>query len=177
MDFRVLLAIAFGLVAVAFGGFYFAFGSRSHESLAVQQPARTMAPGSSVSPAAVDAGASRPSAAPQPSASQSALPQTPAVPPGKATPESIEAEIAKSDHSELQALLKKNFTDDYKALISVAVQRRNEGASEQEFGQELFARFQEIMRNKLRYAAGASTAMIDRLAANGTPALERVQAV
>ena len=34
------------------------------------------------------------------------------------------------------------------------------------FGQELFARFQDIMRSKLRFAAGASTAMIDRLAAN-----------
>ena len=63
-------------------------------------------------------------------------------------------------------MLKKNFADDYKALIAVAVERRNEGASDQVFGQELFARFQDIMRTKLRYAAGASTAMIDRLAQN-----------
>ena len=153
MDFRVLIAIAFGLVAVAFGGFYFAFGSRSHEPLAQQQPARTAAASSSASPAASDTA--------QPSA-----PQSPAVKPGKATPESIEAEIAKSDHGELQSLLKKNFPDEYKALIAVAVDRRNEGASEQVFGQELFSRFQEIMRTKLRYAAGASTSMIDRLAEN-----------
>ena len=33
-------------------------------------------------------------------------------------------------------------------------------------GQELFARFQDIMRSKLRFAAGAGIAMIDRLAAN-----------
>ena len=166
MDFRVLIAIAFGLVVVAFGGFYFAFGSRSHESLVAQQPARTVAAGSSASPAATAPGTSQQSAAPQSSAPQSPPPQSPPVRPGKATPESIEAEIAKSDHAELQALLKKNFADDYKALIAVAVERRNEGASDQVFGQELFARFQEIMRNKLRYAAGASTAMIDRLAEN-----------
>jgi len=48
----------------------------------------------------------------------------------------------------------------------VAVDRRNEGVTEQVFGQELFARFQDIMRSKLRYAAGASTPMIDSLAAN-----------
>src|SRR5437660_156300 len=125
MDFRILIAIAFGLVAVAFGGFYFAFGSRSHESLVAQQaPVRTGA-SSTASPAAP--GASQPSAAPQPSAAQSPAPEPPAVRPGKATPESIEAEIAKSDHAELQSLLKKNFPDDYKALIAVAVDRRNEG--------------------------------------------------
>jgi hypothetical protein len=152
MDFRVLIAIAFGLVAVAFGGFYFALSSRLHEP-----PARTVA---------ADSGASQQSAAPQSSAPQSRPPQSPAVRPSKATPESIEAEIAKSDHAELQALLKKNFADDYKALIAVAVERRNEGASDQVFGQELFARFQDIMRTKLRYAAGASTVMIDRLAEN-----------
>jgi len=164
MDFRVLMAIAFGLVAVAFGGFYFAFGSRSHESLVAQQaPARSGA-ASTASPAAP--GASPQSAAPASSAAQSPVPEPPPVRPSKATPESIEAEIAKSDHAELQSLLKKNFPDDYKALIAVAVERRNEGASDQVFGQELFARFQEIMRSKLRYAAGASTAMIDQLAAN-----------
>jgi hypothetical protein len=157
MDFRVLIAIAFGLVAVAFGGFYFALGSRSHDPLAQQPPVRTAA-NSTAAPATADT--------PQTSAPQSPPPQPPAVRPSKATPESIEAEIAKSDHGELQALLKKNFADDYKALIAVAVERRNEGATDVVFGQELFARFQEIMRTKLRYAAGASTGMIDRLAAN-----------
>ena len=89
----------------------------------------------------------------------------PPPPPAKATPESIEAEIAKSDHAELQGLLKRHFADDYQALIVVAVERRNEGISDQAFGQELFARFQDIMRSKLRFAAGAGIAMIDRLAA------------
>jgi hypothetical protein len=164
MDFRILLAIAVGLVAVAFGGFYFAFGSRSHETLAVQQqqPARTAAADSGAGPAPAEGGTpSQP-----PAATQSAPQDAPPVRPAKATPESVEAEIAKSDHAELQTLLKKYFADDYKALIAVAVDRRNEGVSDQQFGQELFSRFQEIMRTKLRYAAGASMLMIDRLAEN-----------
>jgi hypothetical protein len=155
MDFRIFIAAAVALVAVAFGGFYFALSSRSHEPLAAtqQRPVRTAeAP---ARPAASDTPAQPPPAQP-----------TPPPAPSKATPESIEAEIAKSEHAELQALLKKHFADDYKALIAVAVDRRNEGASDQVFGQELFARFQDIMRSKLRFAAGASTAMIDRLAAN-----------
>ena len=156
MDFRIFIAVAVALVAVAFGGFYFALSSRSHEPLAAtqQRPVRT-----AETPAASGAPA-------QPPPAQPAQPAPPPAPPGKATPESIEAEIAKSDHADLQALLKKHFADDYKALIAVAVDRRNEGASDQVFGQELFARFQDIMRSKLRFAAGASTAMIDRLAAN-----------
>ena len=159
MDFRIFIAVAAALVAVAFGGFYFALSSRSHEPLAAtqQRPVRT-----ADAPAASGAPAQPP---PAPSA-QPAQPAPPPAPPSKATPESIEVEIAKSDHAELQVLLKKHFADDYKALIAVAVDRRNEGASDQVFGQELFARFQDIMRSKLRFAAGASTAMIDRLAAN-----------
>jgi hypothetical protein len=155
MDFRIFIAVAVALVAVAFGGFYFALSSRSHEPLAAtqQRPVRTAeAPAASGAPA-------------QPPPAQPAQP-TPPPAPSKATPESIEAEIAKSDHAELQALLKRHFADDYKALIAVAVDKRNEGASDQAFGQELFARFQDIMRSKLRFAAGASTQMIDRLAAN-----------
>jgi hypothetical protein len=161
MDFRILIAVAVALVAVAFGGFYFALSSRQHEPLAVSQPrpART-----------AEAPAAAPPAA-QPLAAQAGPPAgPPAAPPpaqpAKATPESIEAEIAKSDHAELQGLLKRYFADDYKALIAVAVERRNEGVSDQAFGQELFARFQDIMRSKLRFAAGAGTAMIDRLAEN-----------
>jgi hypothetical protein len=162
MDFRILIGIAFGLVAVAFGGFYFAFGSRTHETLATQQPpARTAAADSSTTPAAGGGAASPPSTAPQPAA-----PDAPPARPAKATPESVEAEIARSDHAELQALLKKYFADDYKALITVAVDRRNEGVSDAVFAQELFGRFQDLMRTKLRYAAGASTSMIDRLAEN-----------
>jgi hypothetical protein len=163
MDFRILLAVAFGLIAIAFGGFYFAFGSRSHDMVVVQQP--------SPRPAAADSGSSPPAAGggtpSQPQAPAQSSPQPAvSVPPGKATPESIEAEIARSDHAELQALLKRYFADDYKALIATAVDRRNEGVSDQQFGQELFSRFQEIMRSKLRYAAGASMPMIDRLAEN-----------
>ncbi len=155
MDFRIFIAVAVALVAVAFGGFYFALSSRSHEPLAAaqQRPVRAAeAPAASGTPA-------------PPPPVQPAQPAPPPAP-SKATPESIEAEIAKSDHAELQALLKRHFADDYKALIAVAVDKRNEGASDQAFGQELFARFQDIMRSKLRFAAGASTPMIDRLAAN-----------
>ena len=158
MDFRILIAAAVALVAVAFGGFYFALSSRQHEPLAASQPrpART-----AEAPAAAPA-AQQPAGPP---AATPAAPPPPA-PPAKATPESIEAEIAKSDHAELQGILKRYFADDYKALIAVAVERRNEGVSDQAFGQELFARFQDIMRSKLRFAAGAGTAMIDRLAEN-----------
>ena len=159
MDFRILIAAAVALVAVAFGGFYFALSSRQHEPLAASQPrpART-----------AEAPAAAPPVAQQPAGPPAATPAapTPPAPPAKATPESIEAEIAKSDHAELQGILKRYFADDYKALIAVAVERRNEGVSDQAFGQELFARFQEIMRSKLRFAAGAGTAMIDRLAEN-----------
>ena len=162
MDFRILLGVAFGLIAVAFGGFYFAFGSRSHDTLVVPPPARTAATSPNTNPA--PAGGGTPS--PPSSQPQASSPQSPPVPPGKATPESIEAEIARSDHAELQSLLKKYFADDYKALIAVAVEKRNEGLSDVAFGQELFQRFQEIMRTKLKYAASASTPMIDRLAEN-----------
>jgi hypothetical protein len=159
MDFRILIAVAATLVVVAFGGFYFALSSRQHEPLAASQPrpART-AETPAAAPPAAQSSAARPTA-------PAAAPPPPAQP-AKATPESIDAEIAKSDHAELQALLKRYFADDYKALIAVAVDRRNEGVSDQAFGQELFARFQDIMRSKLRFAAGAGTAMIDRLAEN-----------
>ena len=99
MDFRVLIAIAFGLVAVALGGFYFAFGSRSHDSLVAQQATSLRGgAGAIVSPAAPGAAQSQQSAPSQSSAAQA--PEPPPVRPGKATPESIEAEIAKSDHAE-----------------------------------------------------------------------------
>jgi hypothetical protein len=83
-----------------------------------------------------------------------------------ATPESIEAEIALSEHAELLALLKKDFDAEYTDLIAMAVRRRNEGVSDQVFGQELAERFQDIMRGKLKFGAGASMPTIDRLAAN-----------
>ena len=83
-----------------------------------------------------------------------------------ATPESIEGEIALSEHAELLALLKKDFDAEYTDLIAMAVRRRNEGVSDQVFGQELAERFQDIMRGKLKFGAGASMPTIDKLAAN-----------
>ena len=157
MDFRILLGIAFGLIAVAFGGFYFAFGSRTHDTLATQPPAKTAA--ADPSPGAAPAGGT---SSPAPAGSQPAPQASPPVRPSKATPESVEAEIAQSDHAELQALLKKYFADDYKQMIATAVERRNEGVSDPVFAQELFGRFQDLMRAKLRYAAGASIPMMEQ---------------
>jgi hypothetical protein len=84
----------------------------------------------------------------------------------KATPASIEAEISRSEHAEMQALLKKSFPAEYQELIAVAVQRRNEGASDLVVGQETYAKFQELMRAKLKFAVAATMQTIDRLAEN-----------
>lgn len=147
MDVRILIAVVVGLVVVAFGGFYFA----------LKQPAREF-----VAPSAQIAGSSRPASP--------ATPGTPAVAPPSApklaTPEAIEAEIASSDHAELQALLKRHFPEDYRELIAIAVRRRGEGAPDNVLGEEVFGRFQSVMGTKLKFAVGASTAMIDKLAAN-----------
>ncbi|MBM3529076.1 MAG: hypothetical protein FJX62_13385 [Alphaproteobacteria bacterium] len=141
LDHRVIMSIAAGLVLLAGGGFYFALTPRAPESLApVSRPAPASAPAPSAPAAA---------AKPQP-----------------ATPESVEAEIAKSDHAELQALLKRAFPDEYRDLIAAAVQTRNEGASDADVGRETFTKFQSILRANLKFAVGASTAAIDRLAAN-----------
>jgi hypothetical protein len=137
MDYRVLLAAVVGLVLIAVGGFYFAFMQRPH--YAVTPPS---------------------------SRQETSSPQSPAGPLGKATAESIEAEIARTDQAELQELLKRHFNEEYKELIAVAVRRRNEGVSDEEFGRELFAQFQTIMRPKLQFAVAASMQAIDRLAAN-----------
>ena len=151
MDHRILLAAVVGLVLVAFGGFYYALTPRSHE--AVTPPART----ADVAPPAAPVPAAPVPAAPVPA---------PATPASRATPESVDAELAGSEHAELQALLKQHFADDYKALVAVAVRRRNEGVSEEESGRELLATVQDIMRPKLKFAVAASMAMIDNLAAN-----------
>ena len=58
-----------------------------------------------------------------------------------ATPASIEAEIALSEYAELLALVKKNFNAEYNELMVAAVQRRNEGVSDQVFGQKLARAF------------------------------------
>jgi hypothetical protein len=140
MDLRILIAVVFGLVLMAFGGFYYALGPHSAEP--ALPPAQT--PGAAVPPAAAP----------------------PPPPPPMATPESIEAEIAQSEHAELLALLRQNFSAEYNDLIAVAVRKRNEGVSDQAFGQDLAERFQNIMRGKLKFGAGASMATIDKLAAN-----------
>jgi hypothetical protein len=170
MDGRIVIGVTLGLVLLAFGGFYFALSSRSSNvvvppaKVATAPAPQSAAPGKSAAQApAAQAPTAQAPAAQVPAAQAPA----PAAPP-KATPASIEAEIAQSDHAELQVLLKKNFADDYNQLIAVAVKQRNDGVSDQQFGQELFARFQDIMRNKLKYAVGASTPMIDKLASNET---------
>jgi hypothetical protein len=151
MDLRILIAVVFGLVVVAFGGFYYALGP--HPTDLPLPPAPTAPPPVAALPADV---------APQPPPPQPPSPP----PPPMATPESIEAEIALSEHAELLALLKKDFDAEYTDLIAMAVRRRNEGVSDQVFGQELAERFQDIMRGKLKFGAGASMPTIDRLAAN-----------
>jgi hypothetical protein len=179
MDHRILIAAAVSLVLVAVGGFYFALSKRLHEPAAppVRQasappqtapgaPASPVAPATPVAPAASGAPAT-PDRAAQDTASQPAPAATP-KPAGPVTATDIEAEIAASEHAELQALLKKYFVKEYTELIAVAVRRRNEGVSDEAFGQELFTRFQEIMRSKLRYAVAAGMPLIDKLAANET---------
>ena len=158
MDHRIFIATVVALVAVAFGGFYFAFSKRAPELITT--PVLTSASSKPAASAASD----RP-AANQSTQSQTARPQAPSSP-GPVTAATIEAEIAQSDHAELQKLLKQHFTKEYNELIEVAVRRRNAGVSDAEFGQELFSRFQDIMRPRLRYAAAAGMPMIDKLAAN-----------
>lgn len=147
MDARILIAVVVGLVFVAFGGFYFALKQPARELAA--PPAQTASAGRPANPAGVPA-----PAAARPPASK------------PATAESVDAEIARSDHADLQALLKRYFPDDYRELIEIAVRRRNEGAPDHALGEEVFGRFQQVMTSKLKFAVGASAAVIDRLAAN-----------
>jgi hypothetical protein len=149
MDARIVLAAVVGLVVVAIGGFYFALRKPAYDW--VPPPAQTAAsrPAGPVTPAA-------------PAGPPSAQPQAPKP----ATPESIEAEIAKSDHADLQVLLKRHFPEDYRQLIEIAVRKRNEGAPDEALGEEVFGRFQQIMSAKLKFAVGASIQAIDKLAAN-----------
>src|ERR1700716_908474 len=107
MDLRILIAVVFGLVLVAFGGFYFALGPHSTEL--------PLPPAQTATPAAPSGTAVPPVVVPAP------------PPPPMATPESIEAEIAQSEHAELLALVKQNFNAEYTDLIAMAVRNRNEG--------------------------------------------------
>jgi hypothetical protein len=154
MDYRIVITAAVGLVLVAFGGFYLALSSLPHEPAA--PPVRSVA---APSPSAPDRAA-------QSQVAKRDTAQPGAMPAGKATAASIEAEIAQSEHAELQTLLKTHFVKEYNELIEVVLRRRNEGASDATFGQELFARFQDIMRPRLQFAVAASMPTIDKLAAN-----------
>ena len=149
MDLRILIAVVFGLVLVAFGGFYYALGPQTTDlPLPLTPPAP---PPVAALPAEV---------APPPP------PLQPPLPPPMATPESVEGEIALSEQAELLALVKQNFSAEYTDLIAMAVRRRNEGVSDQVFEQELAERFQDIVRGKLKFGAGASMPTVDKLAAN-----------
>ena len=163
MDPRIVIAFVIALVFVAFGGFYFALKPNAGGALLPQPlpPAQTATPSSAAAPMIVPPPPVEPTAPMGPLA-----PPAPPAPPPMATPAIIEAEIGLSEHAELQALLKQNFNAEYNELIAVAVRRRNEGVSDQVFGLELNERFQDVMRGKLKYGAGASMAAVDKLAAN-----------
>ena len=148
MDLRILIAVVFGLVLMAFGGFYYALGPQTAD---LPLPLAPPAP----PPAALPAEVAPPPPPPQPP-----------PPPPMATPESVEGEIALSEQAELLALVKQNFSAEYTDLIAMAVRRRNEGVSDQVFEQELAERFQDIVRGKLKFGAGASMPTVDKLAAN-----------
>ena len=149
MDGRILIGVVLALVLVAFGGFYFA--------LAPHPGNATVTALSPISPPSGGAEAAHQTAY---------VPPPPPPPPPQATAASIEAEFAFSEQAQLLALLKKSFPDDYDEVVAQAVRRRNEGVSEQVFGQELAESLQGVMRAKLKYGAGASMPTIDRLAAN-----------
>jgi hypothetical protein len=151
MDARILIALVIGLGAVAFGGFYVALKPAREFVAPAALPTQIAGANDTVSPAAAPAGG---------------LSVAPQSAPKAATPESIEAEIAKSEQADLQALLKQHFPDDYRELIEVAVRRSNEGAPDRVLGEEVFNRFQQVMAAKLKFAVGAGMAAIDKLAAN-----------
>jgi hypothetical protein len=161
MDHRTFIAAAVGLVLLALGGFYFALSPRSHNATLPVRTAAT-APGQP----AQDGTVSPPTSAAQP---EDKAPAPAAAPePAKATVASIESELARSEQGPVQALLKKYFPEEYAGLIATAVEQRNAGVSGESFNQGVTARTQDLMRSKLKFAAGASTAMIDQLAANET---------
>jgi len=168
MDSRIPIALTVALVLLAVGGFYFALGPRSADVVVAPPPpvASAPAPVERAAPAQTPAQpALAQPAPPAPAASSAAAPASPAAP-TMATPASIEAEIANSENADLQSLLKANFREEYDQLMVLAAKRRNEGMSSEQFGEELFSRLQDIMRAKLKFAVGAGTLTIDKLAAN-----------
>jgi len=163
MDSRVPIALTLALILVALGGFYFALSPRTPDLVPADVP-RTATPSAPERPAQTATPIEPTQSAP--AAPVAATPVAPPAPSAMATPASIEAEIANSENAELQTLLKANFSDEYGELLKLAARRRNEGMSSEQFGQELFSRLQDIMRAKLKFAVGASTPTIDKLAAN-----------
>jgi hypothetical protein len=132
-------------VLLAFGGFFVALGPHSAAGPPPGMPS-SASPVTSVPP---------PAGAPPP-------PPTPPM----FTANSVEAEFAQSEHADLLAFVKKSFPPDYAELLSQAVSRRNEGVTEQAFGQAIAESIQTVMRGKLKYGAGASMPTLDRLAGN-----------
>jgi hypothetical protein len=147
MDVRILIAAVVGLVLLASGGFYYA--------LSPKPPDAVVPPAASVTASAT---------APKEFASAPA--PTNVAPDRPATTAAIEAEIARSEHADLQALLKQHFAEEYRELIEFLVRRRSEGVAEDTAAQEMLARFQDMMRPKLKFAAAARVALIDKLASN-----------
>jgi hypothetical protein len=145
MDGRLVIGAVLALVMAAFGGFFVALGLHSNAGPPPSMPS-SASPVTSVPP---------PAGAPPP-------PPTPPM----FTAESVEAEFALSEHADLLAFVKKSFQSDYAELLQQAVSSRNEGVSEQAFGQALAERIQTVMRGKLTYGAGGSMPTLDRLAAN-----------
>lgn len=179
MDSRIPIALTLGLVLLAFGGFYFALSPRLPDIVSppptpvVSAPAPAarveQAQPPSQAPAAAPVAPAAPAVQPAPAPPAAAVaPAAPPAAPAMATPASIEAEIANSENAELQTLLKANFAEEYSNLMTLAAKRRNEGASTEQFGQELFAQLQDMMRAKLKFAVSATTPTIDKLAANET---------
>ena len=74
----------------------------------------------------------------------------------RATPASIEAEIARIGSRRPAGAAEAHFADEYKELMAFAVDDATRASPTRPFGQEMFARFQEIMRSKLKFAAGAA---------------------
>src|SRR5262249_31225695 len=123
------------------------------------------APPPATAPPAIPAAPATP---PTPGPATQAEAPAPAAPaaPAHATASTIAVEIASSGYAQLQTLLKTNFPDEYDKLIEFAVRRRNEGVGDQQFGQEMFERIQDMLRAKLKLGIGASTETMDKLAAN-----------
>jgi hypothetical protein len=147
MDYRILMAAVVGLVLLASGGFYYALSPKSPD--AVVPPAASVA--------APSAPPAQPGPAPAPVGAVADRPATIAA---------IEAEIARSEHADLQMLLKRHFADEYQELMEFMARRRSEGVAEDTAAQEMLARFQDMMRPKLKFAAAARVALIDKLASN-----------